>query len=93
MCVAVVLNRPTANIVQALADYRRTPTRTLTLTRTRTRTLTQSLPPNPNPSTDPNQVHADSKPRRHIAFGGEARVRGGVPGLDVDSNGLLWLQP
>jgi hypothetical protein len=52
MCVAVVLNRPTANIVQ---------------------------------------VHTDNKPRRHITFGGEARLRGGLAGLDVDSNGLLWL--
>ena len=52
MCVAVVLNRPTANVVQ---------------------------------------VHTDNKPRRHITFGGEARLRGGVAGLDVDSNGLLWL--
>ena len=43
MCVAVVLNRPTANIVQALADYRRTPTRTLTLTRTLTRTRARPL--------------------------------------------------
>jgi len=54
MCVAVVLNRPTANVVQ---------------------------------------VHTDNKPRRHISFGGEARLRSGVDnaGLDVDSNGLLWL--
>jgi len=52
MCVSVVLNRPTANIVQ---------------------------------------VHTDNKPRRHITFGGEARLRGGVAGLEVDSNGLMWL--
>ena len=38
-----------------------------------------------------HQVHTDNQPRRHISFGGEARLRGGLAGLDVDSNGLLWL--
>ena len=35
------------------------------------------------------QMKLDGKPRRCINFGGEARLRGG--GLDVGSNGLLWL--
>lgn len=52
MCVAVVLNRPTANVVQ---------------------------------------FHTPDRPRRHICFGGEAKLRSGVAGLEVDSNGLLWL--
>ena len=35
------------------------------------------------------QFHADGKPRRCISFGGDGRLRGG--GLEIDSNGLMWL--
>lgn len=38
------------------------------------------------------QFHADGRPRRCISFGGDGRLRGGsVGGLEIDSNGLLWL--
>ena len=51
LCVTLVLNRPTANVVQ---------------------------------------FHTDGRPRRHIMFGGDARLRSGA-GLEVDGNGLMWL--
>ena len=35
--------------------------------------------------------YTPDRPRRHICFGGEAKLRSGVAGLEVDSNGLLWL--
>ena len=35
------------------------------------------------------QFHSDGKPRRCISFGGDGRLRGA--GLDIDSNGLMWL--
>ena len=35
------------------------------------------------------QFHTDGKPRRCISFGGDGRLRGA--GLDIDSNGLMWL--
>ena len=40
------------------------------------------------------QFKSDGDPRRCIAFGGDGRLRGsgvGGNGLDIDSNGLMWL--
>eukprot|EP00316_Scyphosphaera_apsteinii_P001127 CAMPEP_0119329650 /NCGR_PEP_ID=MMETSP1333-20130426/76351_1 /TAXON_ID=418940 /ORGANISM="Scyphosphaera apsteinii, Strain RCC1455" /LENGTH=546 /DNA_ID=CAMNT_0007338819 /DNA_START=61 /DNA_END=1698 /DNA_ORIENTATION=- len=41
------------------------------------------------PTANAVQLNLPGRPRRHILFGGDARLRAG--GLDVDSNGLLWL--
>ena len=35
------------------------------------------------------QFHTEGKPKRCISFGGDGRLRGA--GLDIDSNGLMWL--
>jgi len=41
------------------------------------------------PTANAVQLNLPGRPKRHISFGGDARVRGNS--LDIDSNGLLWL--
>ena len=41
------------------------------------------------PTSNVIEFHDTERPRRRICFGGDSRVRGG--GLDIDSNGLMWL--